>query len=102
MSPATPRTGSGRAPHHGIQAIQLDPFPAEDLYQVLARPGPYRWLVSDDTPFRAGYLDSLFAANALDRARVVAAQDHGIAQRWDKASLCDYPALRDMIAAWHA
>ncbi|MCB1789938.1 MAG: hypothetical protein KDJ24_06535 [Gammaproteobacteria bacterium] len=72
------------------------------MYQVLARPGPYRWLVSDDMPFRAGYPDSLFAANALDRARVVAAQDHGIAQRWDKASLCDYPALRDMIAAWHA
>ncbi|TGD73540.1 hypothetical protein E4634_10965 [Mangrovimicrobium sediminis] len=81
-------------PSHGIEAIALDPFLADELYEALATQGGYRWLISEETAQRVAYLNAMFEAGALNRDRIVAALDHGISKKWDKPLLPRYQALR--------
>ena len=84
--------------NHGIEALKLDPFLADDFYAALEHQESYGWLDSHDIPFRAAYINELFAAAVLDRQQVLSALDHGIAKHWDKLRLPGYKKLREHIS----
>ena len=95
-SPGDPE--DDRRSSHGIEALHLDPFLAEDFYAALKQKQPYRWLDSHDILSRAVYLNKLFAGDVLDRQRVLSALDHGIAEHWDEPRLASYQRLREQIS----
>jgi hypothetical protein len=85
--------------NNGIEALQLDPFLAEDFYEALKKMEAYRWLDSHDILCRAAYLNELFVSAVLDRQAVLSALDHGIAKQWDKPRIANYKKLREHISA---
>ena len=96
--PAEPDFEPNYRQSYGIQAITKDPFLADDIYQAITQKPAYCWLISHNIPHRAAYLNSLFSAGALERPRILAALNSGIAQQWDKRQLKYYQQLRELIA----
>jgi hypothetical protein len=86
-------------PCYGIEALELGPFLAEELYAGLMEKGPYPYLISHDVEKRAEYLNSLFTAGVLQREPVLAALDSGISNKWEMEFIEDYKLLREKITA---
>ena len=85
--------------NHGIDAIRLDPFLEAELYEAIAGAKAYRWLISENIPHRAEYLNSLFAAGVLKRERILSALHHGISRKWDKQLIDRYQELLERLSA---
>ena len=83
--------------NHGIDAIRLDPFLEQELYEAVTREGSYRWLISENIPHRVSYLNSLFKSEALNRERILSALDNGISRNWDKGHIDEYKDLRERL-----
>lgn len=97
--PGNPNDKFGPRSSYGLEALSQYNFLADDLYEALSVKSSYRWLISRDVQICSDYLNSLFEAQALDRSRVIAALEHGIAKKWDAPLLDSYKELLARLAA---
>jgi len=96
--PSDPNQDGPVRESYGVAALTLDPFLEDELYEGLENKSAYRYLATYDVPLRAAYLNELFSAGVLERSRILAALDNGIAKKWDRNGLKYYIALRDAIS----